>query len=336
MISASKAKTLTLNPRLWREALRMYRRKLGSRSGFLDRRFRFPNPLKAPYRRSQLHLGRSGGHGDVLLCTPALRELKQINPACHVTFYTYIPDLLRGLPFVDAVRNFDERPGDLIDLGYEDLIPPHRHIAAIMGDKLGLRIRDVRPSCVVNPEIVSRFLAEWRDLRRPRIMVSRRAGPCTPNKDWPDEHWRNLLDRLTNRFSVIEIGAPGQARERQANEHYLDLRGKTSLEEMVAAIGAADLHVGPISGPVHFAAALRTPAVVIYGGYEPPQCTAYPGNINLYSPVHCAPCWLRTPCPYEKECLSLITPAAVEEAITQIWYSTARHNQADNPHGLSE
>ena len=178
---------------------------------------------------------------------PRFRELKQINPACHVTFYTYIPGLLKGLPYVDEVRSYDERPGDFIELGYEDMIPPHRHIAAILGDKLGLRVRDVRPSCVANPEVVSRFHAEWRDLRRPRVLVNRRAGPCTPNKDWPEEYWRILLDRLSSRFSVIEIGAPGKQRLAQADDHYLDLRGKTSLEELLAAVGAADLHVGPIS-----------------------------------------------------------------------------------------
>ena len=260
---------------------------LRSRSGFLDRRFRFPNPLKLPYRRSQLHLGRGGALGDVLLCTPALRELKRINAPCDATFYTNFPGLLKGLPFIYAVRGYDELPGDCLSLEYEDLIPPRRHIAKILGDKLGLRIRDVRPSCAVNLEIVSRFLAEWRDMRRPRIIVNRRAGPWTPNKDWPDEYWGDLLDRLTARFSVIEIGASAQDRGVQPGDHYLDLRGKTGLEELVAAIGAADLHVGPISGPVHIAAALGTPAVVIYGGYEHPVCTAYPGNINLYSPVHC-------------------------------------------------
>jgi ADP-heptose:LPS heptosyltransferase len=41
---------------------------------------------------------------------------------------------------------------------------------------------------------------------------------------------------------------------------------------------------------MHIAAAVQTPAVVIYGGYIDPVCTGYPGNINLYSPVECDPC----------------------------------------------
>ena len=104
-------------------------------------------------------------------------------------------------------------------LSYEDLFPLRRHIAEILEDKLGLRVRDVRPSCVVSPEIVSRFLAEWRHMRRPRIIVNRRAGPWTPNKDWPHEYWEDLLDRLTARFSVIEIGATAQGRGVRPDDH---------------------------------------------------------------------------------------------------------------------
>ena len=58
--------------------------------------------------------------------------------------------------------------------------------------------------------------------------------------------------------------------------------------------------------------------VVIYGGYIDPVATGYPGHINLYSPVECAPCWLRTPCPYAKKCLHQITPDQVEAAVDRL------------------
>ncbi len=90
----------------------------------------------------------------------------------------------------------------------------------------------------------------------------------------------------------------------------------------MAAIGAADLHIGPVSGPVHIAAAVGTPAVVIYGGYEHPVCSGYAGNINLYSPVHCAPCWLVEPCPFALECLRMISPRMVEQSVQELWERT--------------
>ena len=91
-----------------------------------------------------------------------------------------------------------------------------------------------------------------------------------------------------------------------------------SLEALAAATAAADLHVGPDSGPMHLAAAFDVPAVVIFGGYIEPSCTSYPGNIDLYSPVPCAPCWLTELCPFGHPCLHQITPQQVEEALKQL------------------
>jgi ADP-heptose:LPS heptosyltransferase len=99
---------------------------------------------------------------------------------------------------------------------------------------------------------------------------------------------------------------------------HLDLRGRTTLPELIAAIAAADLLIAPETGSMHIAAAVGTPAVVIYGGYIDPVATGYPGHINLYSPVECAPCWLRTPCPYAKKCLHQITPDQVEAAVDRL------------------
>ena len=75
--------------------------------------------------------------------------------------------------------------------------------------------------------------------------------------------------------------------------HYVDLSGKLPLGHFLAAVAAGDIHVGPVSGPVHVAAAAGKPSVVIYGGYEHPDCSSYPGNINLYTALSCSPCWLR-------------------------------------------
>ena len=98
---------------------------------------------------------------------------------------------------------------------------------------------------------------------------------------------------LAARATIVDVGGrPSDLLVTPAGS-YIDLRGQTTLPELIAVIAAADLHVAPITGTVHIAAAMGVPAVVIYGGYEPPECTAYPGNIGFYSPVECAPCWLR-------------------------------------------
>jgi Glycosyltransferase family 9 (heptosyltransferase) len=293
--------------------------RLSKSWGPAARLMRWPLPWLAPYRRNRLNVSRLGALGDVLMCTPVLRELKRRNPTCLVTFYTDIPVLVDGLPFIDHVRPMLEEPPDAIYLSYEVSIPPRRHIARIMGDLLGLAVRDVRPSCMVRQELVERFQRDWSSLPRPLIVITRVAGAWTPNKDWPGEYWDDLVARLAARATIIDVGIkPVEVPSRPAGS-YLDLRGQTTLPELVAAIAAADLIIALDTGPMHIAAAVGTPAVVIYGGYIHPDSTGYPGNINLYSAVECAPCWLREPCPYAKKCLHMIMPAHVEAALNRLW-----------------
>jgi ADP-heptose:LPS heptosyltransferase len=274
----------------------------------------YPLPRSAPWRHASLHIARGDGVGDVLLCTPALREIKRLNPRCHITFYTNHPSLLYGLELCDEVRPFADRPRHALVPSYEHTVPPQRHLAQIVGDSLGVSVADVTPTCAINKghhERLSRILAQHG---RPIVVVNRKAGPWTPNKDWPDSYWMELLQQLLSRHVVVEIGAKGEA-ILDDHEHYLDFRARTTLEELIALMAAADVHVGPISGPVHIAAAVGTPSVVIYGGYEHPRNSHYDGNIDLHSSPPCAPCWLTSACPHEKRCLTVLTPAMVLEAI---------------------
>ena len=70
---------------------------------------------------------------------------------------------------------------------------------------------------------------------------------------------------------------------------------------------------------MHIAAAVHTPSVVIVGGYEHPTNAHYAGNVEFYTAVPCAPCWLRAPCPFDLKCLRAITSAQVEQAVGQTW-----------------
>ena len=64
------------------------------RSGVIARLLRYPNPLKRPCNRPRLELARDRGLGDVLMCTPVLRELKRRNPHCYIRFYTQFQPLV--------------------------------------------------------------------------------------------------------------------------------------------------------------------------------------------------------------------------------------------------
>jgi ADP-heptose:LPS heptosyltransferase len=292
--------------------------RLSPKSSALARRAYWPLPWTAPYLRPRLHLARKGALGDVLMCTPTLMAIKRLNPSCRVTFYTQYTALLKGLSFIDDLKPYDARPPETIELVYEHCLPPPRHIAQILGEVVGLRISDTRPACAIDPRLVADYSQAWNGLPRPRVVVNRHAGPWTPNKAWPSEHWRELVKRLALSGTAIEIGLKSDETDDVPSGTYISLVGQASLAELIAAVAAADVLVSPVTGPVHIAAAAGVPAVVIYGGYEHPVCSSYPGNINLYSPISCAPCWLRTPCPIGGKCLRDIQPDRVEQAVARL------------------
>ena len=288
------------------------RRILGA-SGPAARLWRHPWPPAAPWRRAAIDVVRDRGLGDVLLCTPALRAAKRANPALAIRFYTDFPELLRGLPYLDQVRPSAEAPPGAITLGYEDALPPRVHLARILGDVLGVRVADVRPDCVIDPQAVARLRAAWG--AGPNVVVLRRAGRWTPNKDWPMPSWNALLARLAHDCRVIEIGTAREAGETAPAANYLDLRGTTDAAALAAVMAASDLYVGPDSGPMHLAAAAGRPAVVIAGGYDAAANIAYPTSVILAQTPPCAPCWRRDPCPFGLPCLTAITVELVAEAV---------------------
>jgi ADP-heptose:LPS heptosyltransferase len=298
-------------------------RRTAPYSGALSRWVRFPNPFDAPWRRAQLDIISHGGVGDVVMCTPVLRELRRCNPGCRIRFFSKYSPLVAGLPYIDEALPREFCPYPAVEVNYWDddryPVPLRGRLISLLGDRLGLRVTDQRVDCVISPELVAQYRDAWRSLPRPHIVISRHGGEWTPNKEWPARYWTALIERLARRTTVIEIGASRRPALKGPGNGYIDLRGRTSVTEMAAALAAADLHVGPESGPMHIAAAVNTPGVILYGGYLPTFCTHYAGNIALATDVPCAPCWLPTPCPFELKCMTAITPEAVENSVWSLW-----------------
>jgi ADP-heptose:LPS heptosyltransferase len=296
-----------------------------ARSGTPARLLRAGAPWRWPWRGARLAVARDNGLGDVLMATPLLREAKRRRPGLHTVLHTTrFAALVRGLPYIDEVLPFEARPAEAIYLRYEDAIPPVAPLAQILADCAGLRLHDMVPDCVVQPALAARWRDAWAGLKRPHIVALRRASRWTANKDWPEANWAALLARLGSRATIIEIGeadatsataAPPVAALPVAAPGGVDLRGRTTLAELAAAVAAADLYLGPPSGPMHIAAAVGTPGVVIVGGYEHPRGYAYPALRTLYTPLACAPCWLQGPCPHQRACLAAISVGDVEAAV---------------------
>jgi ADP-heptose:LPS heptosyltransferase len=72
-------------------------------------------------------------------------------------------------------------------------------------------------------------------------------------------------------MTCVIVGAPGETLPIIAA---IDLTGQTTLLELAAIMRKAKIAIGNDTGPMHLAAALGVPSVVLFGGASDPALTA--------------------------------------------------------------
>jgi hypothetical protein len=101
--------------------------------------------------------------------------------------------------------------------------------------------------------------------------------PVAPNKDWGLPNYQALADRL--RLAGFDVFQLRHGSKRLAGVQLVDARD--DFRCAAAALAGFGLVVCPEGGLHHAAAAVGTPAVVLFGGFIPPQVTGYDKHVNL-------------------------------------------------------
>lgn len=159
----------------------------------------------------------------------------------------------------------------------------------------------------------------------PRPWIAVGVGARWHTKRWPPQHFADLLGRARTTFggTAIFVGSGGEdadlsrATAERLNGPSLLLAGATTLPQLTALLGQADVMVANDTGPLHLAAALRRPVVAPY------TCT----RVRLTGPygaeqgavetrVWCAGS-LRKRCG-RMECLSELTPQRLWPVLEEV------------------
>lgn len=146
-----------------------------------------------------------------------------------------------------------------------------------------------------------------------------------PAKRWPEAYFAELAQALTRQqHAVWLLGskkdvAIGAEIERLSGGSAHNLCGKTSLDDAVVLLSAADLVVTNDSGLMHVAAALNRPLIAIYGSssprFTPPLAT---GARVVKLDLPCSPCFQRV-CPLKHfDCMLKLTPERVLDEARQL------------------
>lgn len=102
------------------------------------------------------------------------------------------------------------------------------------------------------------------------------AAPHRPEKRWPAARFGELAAEFALPCVVLgtEAERPLAAAIAATAPNTIDLTGRTDLAALAGALDRAALAIGNDTGPMHLAAALGVPSVVLFGGVSDPALTA--------------------------------------------------------------
>jgi heptosyltransferase-2 len=148
-----------------------------------------------------------------------------------------------------------------------------------------------------------------------------------PMKIWDIGKFADIINRIEKNFNVSIVLFGGKSDievcrqiKSETSDKVIDTSGEVALRGLMALIQKCDLLVTNDSAPVHFAVALKTPTVTIFGPTNPysllPDDTKH---IAVQSPISCSPCYSHkafpgcdTPC-----CMDYIETDDVYNAIVK-------------------
>ncbi len=284
------------------------------------------------------------GMGDIVCTIPAAMELMKRHPGatfiynCHPSFAPVprlagVADRVTSLESVGIVGHwyrfllggfyhFAHRDDTAGQVAQESMI-------AEFCRQFGVPTTDRHAELPVAAAVLDRVKALLTSKNLdPDSLILIHPGPSWPVKQWPYEHWTELVAalRAQGHTSIAQLGVARYVVFDQVTVEPIpgavSLVDALSVEECIAVISLAKLFVGIDSGLLHIAAGTRTPSVGLFGSTSP-QFFYEPDFRQHFvvTRVDCAGCQHRLPrlhwitgCPYDVCCMKTLGADAVLQA----------------------
>jgi len=127
----------------------------------------------------------------------------------------------------------------------------------------------------------------------PLVVLNPNASDLMIERRWPIPSFCDLARELKKSANVVAIGSASERGYVSALESagVVNLAGRLSLGALLVLLKKCDLLVTNDTGPMHFAWALGTPTVGLFGPVDPAHYGMQAPNIRiLYKPIYCSPC----------------------------------------------
>lgn len=222
--------------------------------------------------------------GDTVVLTGLVRDIKQTYPDQVILVNCHHGELFKFNPYTKHRDTWTGPPPQPVNLNYGQELNNHHketihYLAAlhrIFERQTGLHVPVLQP----------RGDLHFGDAEASRIVSGRYwaiwPGGKTdmPVKMWDPGRWQVVVDELrTQGLGVVQLGDTGGMNIAVPLHNTLDLTGRTTLRDVMRITRDADGVICGVSFPMHLAAALERPCVVLAGGRETWTWEAYhPAN----------------------------------------------------------
>ncbi len=196
-----------------------------------------------------------------------------------------------------------------------------------IGHKLGMT-DETRPVMVLDENAFDVF--QRTDLAN-RSYVTIQRGVDASNKSnkstrmWPQAYYNELIRMIHDEFPSLAVVQLGRAIPESDFEGVdVDLRGRTSFEELKVLLKRSALHIDGECGMVHLTHALGGRSAVFFGQTNVDFC-GYPENINVKAKDAC-PLWCEwVTNDWQARCLrGFETPPCMEQLTPELFFDAIR------------
>ena len=263
-----------------------------------------PAPPRAkPRRRAgprKLILRNFQAPGDIVMLTAAVRDLHRCYPGRFLTdVRTACPALWEYNPYVTPLSEGDPEVR-IVDCNYpligESNTVPYHFLFGFIEDinrQLGLHIRptEFRGDIYISDRERQWFShVEGRAQDNPPFWLVTAGGKYDFTAKWWDQsRYQRVVDHFQGRIEFVQVG--DRTHNHPPLRGVVDLRGETTLRQLVRLMYHAQGALSPVSFLMHLAAAVpvkpgmpqNRPCVVIAGGREPVQWEAYPHHQFIHT-----------------------------------------------------
>lgn len=201
--------------------------------------------------------------------------------------------------------------------------------------KIGVKADNPRLNIHIPPEVINKFKTRLQELgiSDSDWLVGIHPG-CGASRKWDSKGYAELCDTLQERYGAKVVITGGPREKEKAAEIYalskkkpLNLVEKTSLSELTALIKRFNLYIGVDTGPIHLAAAIGTPVVMLvlaknvkavrWGPWKTSHQIIYP-HPEAACPIYCDPGKCQ-----DSYCTDKLTVSKIMAAVEQL-----RNNQS--------